>query len=313
MLENKYNWLVTGGAGFIGCHLVRRLLSEGQAVSVLDDFSSGGMKNLEGLPASLKIIRGDIRDRKTVKAACSGVDYVLHHAALVSVPESVARPADTMDINVGGTANVLECARAAGVKRLMFASSSAVYGNGPDIPYREDAGLDDMQSPYALSKQMGADLCRMYTGMYGLDTVVFRYFNVFGPGQNPDSPYSAVIAKFMDCARLLRPVRIDWDGLQSRDFIYVEDVVDANILAAFKGVPGEIYNVASGKTYSLLELLSLVEKVSGRRLERFFGPKRPGDVKISSACIEKIRSIGFRPGTGLERGLESMWKRSADL
>jgi len=305
-LNKKHKWLITGGAGFIGSHLVHFLLARGQSVSVFDNLSSGNINNISDCLANIELIKGDICDFKAVRKACNGAEYVLHHASLVSVPESMAKPVETVQINVGGTANVLQAAKEAGVRRLIFASSSAVYGNSPNMPYREDAALD-CQSPYALTKQMGTELCQEYTRLFGLETVILRYFNVFGPRQNPHSPYSAVIAKFLDFAYCGQPLSIDWDGLQSRDFIYAGDIVQANMLAAFKGVPGEIYNVASGRTFSLIEVADVLEKICGRKLKRVFRPKRAGDIKLSSACIDKISALGFKPSITLEQGLRNMW------
>ena len=302
--------MITGGAGFIGSHLVKELVRRGQNVRVLDNFSSGRRENLAAIQGQIKLIQGDIRDVSSLQEAMAGADYVLHHAALVSVPQSVMQPLDTFAINTQGTAHVLECARQCHVKRVVFACSSAIYGNGPDLPYRETAARD-CQSPYALSKLQGLEMCQMYTRVYGLETVSLIYFNIFGPGQNPDSPYAAVIAKFMSLAAHNKPLGIDWDGLQSRDFVHVRDVVQANLLAARKAAPGECYNVARGQTCSLLELAELVEKVSGRRLGRVFRPKRDGDVKLSSADISKIRALGYTPSVSLEEGLKEIWQESA--
>lgn len=300
-------WLITGGAGFIGSHLVKELLRLGQRVRVLDNFSSGRRENLAGVEEQIQLITGDIQDTAAVRQAITGADYVLHHAALVSVAESMEKPLETMQINVQGTALILEESRRAGVKRVVFASSSAVYGNGEKLPYNENSPID-CQSPYALSKQIGAELCQMYFRLYGLETVALRYFNVFGDGQNPNSAYAAVIAKFMQLARQGAPLGIDWDGQQSRDFVHVSDVVQANLIAALKAQPGEIYNIASGKTYSLLQLADTIEKIAGRPLERVFRPKRAGDVKLSSADISKLASQGYTPAVSLEVGLKQMWE-----
>ena len=305
-ISSYYKWLVTGGAGFIGSHLVRELVRQGQHVIVLDNLSGGDLQNLSSVADKITFIRGDICDYAAVLKACEGVDYILHHAALVSVAESVEKPLETEQINVGGTIHVLEAARVQHVKRVVFASSSAVYGNRPELPYKETT-LPDCQSPYAWSKQVGAELCQLYTKVYDLETVVLRYFNVFGPGQNPNSAYAAVIAKFMQLAAEGKPLGIDWDGLQSRDFVNVADVVQANLLAALKGVAGEIYNVASGRTYSLLELADTIEKISGKKLDRVFRPKRAGDVRLSAADITKIKQLGFAPSVSLEEGLREMW------
>lgn len=298
--------LITGGAGFIGSHIARALINKGHTVLVFDNFSSGSMVNLAPVADKINIIKGDICNFNALLGAFEGVDYVFHQAALVSVPQSVQEPLQTWQINVQGTANVLEAARQKGVKRVMFACSSAIYGNGPDLPYKETAPKD-CQSPYALSKLMGLELCQMYTRVYGLETVPLIYFNVFGNGQNPHSPYAAVIAKFMQLAAEGKPLGIDWDGCQSRDFVHVRDVVQANLLAALKGVPGEAYNVARGKTCSLLELADLLEHISGQKLPRVFRPKREGDVKLSSADITKIRALGYAPAVSLAEGLTEMW------
>ena len=302
-----YHWLITGGAGFIGSHLARTLVAQGQQVTVLDNLSGGNPENLASIRDKIHFIQGDICRLPDVIAATQNVNYVLHHAALVSVAESMDNPQKTTEINVNGTQNVLEAARRNNVKRVVFASSSAVYGNSPHLPYTESTPVD-CQSPYAWSKQAGAELCQLYTKSFNLETVVLRYFNVFGTGQNSNSAYAAVIAKFMQLAADNKPLGIDWDGLQSRDFVHVSDVVQANLLAAQKGIPGEIYNVASGHTYTLLELADTIEKVSGRKLERVFRPKRAGDVHESSADVRKIKALGFKPQVSLEEGLKQMWK-----
>jgi len=305
MTQNAH-WLITGGAGFIGSHLAHSLVELGQKVTVLDDLSGGNLENLADIQDKIHFIKGNICNITDITAATVGVDYVLHHAALVSVAESMENPQKATQININGTQNVLEASLKNGVKRVVFASSSAVYGNSPDLPYKETTPTD-CQSPYAWSKQAGAELCQLYTKAYGLETVSLRYFNVFGTRQNPNSAYAAVIAKFMQLAAENKPLGIDWDGLQSRDFVHVSDVVQANLLAAQKGVPGEIYNVAGGHTYTLLELADTIEKVSGRKLERVSRPKRPGDVHESSADISKIQALGFVPKVTLEQGLAQMW------
>ncbi len=306
VLENKSHWLITGGAGFIGSHLVKELVSQGQQVTVLDNLSGGNLSNLKSVWNQITFIEQDIRNADALVNALDQVDFVLHHAALISVAESMEKPQETAEINVQGTVNVLEAARKNQVKRVVFASSAAVYGTRPELPYTENTPID-CQSPYAWSKQAGAELCQLYTKAYGVEAVALRYFNVFGPGQNPNSAYAAVIAKFMQLAVANQPLGIDWDGLQSRDFVNVQDVVQANLLAATQGKPGEIYNVASGRTYTLLELADTIEQVSGRKLARVSRPKRPGDVHESSADISKIRAIGFVPSVSLKEGLEQMW------
>ena len=300
------HFLVTGGAGFIGSHLARTLAGQGYRVSVLDDLSGGNLKNLSPQQENIRFIQGDICCLEDVQKACVGVDYILHHAARVSVAESVAEPEETIRVNVDGTHHVLEAARQNGVKRVVFASSAAVYGTLPGYPYKETSPID-CQSPYAQTKQTGTELCQRYTREDGLETVILRYFNVFGPCQNPNAPYAAAVAKFMQLVQAQQPLPIEWDGLQSRDFVSVHDVVQANLLAVARGVPGEVYNVASGKTYTILELADMLEKISGRRLGRVFRPKRPGDVHESSADISKIRALGFEPHVSLEAGLQEMW------
>ena len=307
MLQKEFHWLVTGGAGFIGSHIVKELVRQGQRVTVLDNLSGGKLENLQCVKDKITFIQDDIRNFSALIKACRRVDYVLHLAALISVAESMAKPQETAEINVQGTVNVLEAAKQCGVKRVVFSSSAAVYGTRPELPYKETT-LIDCQSPYAWSKQAGAELCQLYTKAYGLEAVALRYFNVFGTGQNPNSAYAAVIAKFMQLAAENKPLGIDWDGLQSRDFVSVKDVVQANLLAAIKGKPGEIYNVASGHTYTLLELADTIEKVSGRKLERVSRPKRPGDVHESSADIAKITALGYKPSVTLEEGLREMWQ-----
>lgn len=309
MLTQRFHWLVTGGAGFIGSHIAKELVRQGQQVTVLDNLSGGKLENLELVKDRITFIEGDICDFSALLKACIGVDYVLHLAALISVAESMAKPQETAKVNVQGTVNVLEAAKQCGVKRVVFSSSAAVYGTRPELPYKEDTPID-CQSPYAWSKQVGAELCQLYTKVYGLEAIALRYFNVFGTGQNPNSAYAAVIAKFMQLAAENKPLGIDWDGLQSRDFVSVKDVVQANLLAATKGMPGEIYNVASGRTYTLLELADIIEKVSGRKLERVSRPKRPGDVHESSADISKIEALGYTPTVTLEEGLRAMWAAS---
>lgn len=311
MFNTRFHWLITGGAGFIGSHLARTLALEGQQVTILDNLSGGNLQNLVPLQDKIRFIQGDICDFSALLNALKGVDYVLHHAALISVAESMAKPQETERINITGTQNVLEAARQCQVKRVVFASSAAVYGTLPGFPYKETSPTD-CQSPYAWSKQAGAELCQLYTKAYHLETVVLRYFNVFGPRQNPNSAYAAVIAKFMQLATENKPLGIDWDGKQSRDFVNVADVVQANLLVAQKGKPGEIYNVACGKTHTLLELADTIEKISGRKLARVSRPKRPGDVHESSANIDKIRALGFVPQITLEMGLREMWEEKTE-
>lgn len=305
MRAQAKKWVVTGGAGFIGSHIIKELVSRGQEAVAVDNFSTGSLSHLSSVQNKIKVIPADIGDFSALLKAFQGADYVLHHAALVSVPRSVEDPQLTWQINVSGTLNVLEAARQAGVKRVVFASSCCVYGCSSK-PCRESAPKHP-GSPYALSKQIGEELCRFYTQTYGLETVCLCYFNVYGAGQNPNGAYAAVIAQFLQCALKGQPVRIDGTGRQSRDFVAVEDVARANILAAQKGVPGETYNVACGKSYSLLALLRLIEQTTHQKLARTFAPSRAGDVRTSSADISKISRLGFKPRIMLQTGIARLW------
>ena len=306
MRAQAKKWVVTGGAGFIGSHIIKELVSHGPEVVAVDDFSTGSLSNLSSVQQKIKIVSADICNFSALLKAFQGADYVLHHAALVSVPRSVEEPQLTWQINVSGTLNVLEAARQAGVKRVVFASSCCVYGTSSK-PCKETSPKRP-GSPYALSKQIGEELCRFYTQMYGLETVCLCYFNVYGAGQNPNGAYAAVIAQFLQRALNGEPVRIDGTGRQSRDFIAVEDVARANILAARKGVPGETYNVACGKSYSLLALLRLIEQTTHQKLARTFAPSRAGDVRTSSADISKISRLGFTPRVTLKTGIARLWR-----
>ncbi len=303
-MNNTVSFL-TGGAGFISSHLAEKLVKKGHRVIIYDNFSTGNIENLTAIKDKIEIIKGDINDFQTLCQAMKGADYVYHHAALVSVAQSMEEPANTQKINIEGTNNVLEAARINGVKKVLLASSSAVYGNGTDIPYKESAKTD-CRSPYAASKLIGEELLKCYFKAYGLDTVCVRYFNVFGPGQSANSPYAAVIAKFMDLAKQGEKFLIDWDGLQSRDFVFIDDVTEATILAMEKGEPGEVYNIASGRTYTLLKLAEEIENLFGKKIERVFRPKRAGDIKESAADISKISALGFKAEFSLEEGLKRM-------
>ena len=298
---------ITGGAGFIGSRLAERLAEKGHKVIVYDNFSSGDVKNLSKIKNKIKIVKGDITDFKKLKQAMKGVDCVYHHAALVSVAQSMEEPVETHKINIEGTNNVLEAARLNGVKRVLLASSGVVYGNGKELPYKETA-LTDCRSPYAASKLIGEELLKCYFKAYGLETVCVRYFNVFGPKQNPNSPYAAVIAKFMDLAKRGNTFFIDWDGKQSRDFVFIDDVADATILVMEKGKAGEVYNVASGKTYTLLKLAKEIEAKKKKKMKRVFKPKRAGDVKNSAADITKITQLGYKAKVSLKEGLKEILK-----
>ncbi|MDL1894834.1 SDR family oxidoreductase [Anaerolineae bacterium CFX7] len=297
-------YLVTGGAGFIGSHIVQELVRQGEIVRVFDNFSTGCRQNLSGLLDALDLIEGDIRDLALVQAAAQGVEYILHQAALPSVPRSIADPITTHQVNVTGTLNVLMAARQANVRRVVYASSSSVYGNSPTLPKREEMPTNPL-SPYAVSKLAGENYCRAFYQVYGLPIVALRYFNVFGPHQDPASQYAAVIPKFITAMlRGDRPL-IHGDGLQSRDFTYVANVVQANLLACqAEAAVGQVCNAALGGRVSLLELVSRLNQILGKELEPLFDDARTGDVKHSQADVSKLRALtGFVPVTDLQTGL----------
>jgi UDP-N-acetylglucosamine 4-epimerase len=313
-------WLVTGGAGFIGSHLVEALLRHGQAVIVLDDFSTGREENLDAVRRAtgpdaarrLVVVRGDIRDPATCREAARGVEVVLHEAALGSVPRSIARPIATHEVNVSGFLNVLEAARAAGVRRVVYASSSSVYGDHPALPKIEDA-VGRPLSPYAASKRCDELYAQAFGTCYGLELVGLRYFNVFGPRQDPEGPYAAVMPRWF--AALLRgaPVTIYGDGETSRDFCYVANVVQANVLAALTAdadALGQVYNVACGARTTLNELFALIRaQVARFRPEAHtahaeHGEFREGDVRHSLADVGKAaRLLGYEPTHSVADGL----------
>lgn len=302
--------VVTGGCGFIGSHLCEALLEAGARVRVLDDLSSGREENLRGVRGRVDLRRGDVRDPRAVAPALDGADTVFHQAALVSVADSVERPRECFDINEAGTLTVLEAARGAGVRRVVFAGSAAAYGNDPGLPKREDMPARPL-SPYAAAKVAAEGWMRAFAGLYGVETVVLRYFNVYGPRQNPSSPYSGVVSRFVDALRAGRPPVIFGDGKQTRDFVFVRDVARANLLAAARGTVGrgEILNIAAGRAVSLLDLAGILERISGRVLPPLFEPARPGDVRHSAADIGRARrQLGFEPASGLEQGLRALWE-----
>jgi len=309
----RRRFCVTGGAGFIGSNIVRRLVADGHEVRVLDDFSTGRLINLEGLEGKLSTFEGDICDSALLEKAFDGADYVLHQAALPSVQRSVEDPLETNRVNVEGTLKVLEAARKASVKRVVYASSSSVYGDTPTLPKREDM-TPQPRSPYAISKLAGEYYCRVYNDVFGLETVSLRYFNVFGPRQSPDSQYAAVIPIFIRCALEGKPVTVFGDGEQSRDFTYIDNVVQANLLAAeAESVPGQVFNVGCGVRFTLNGLLDILESILDKRIERRYTSSRPGDVKHSQADITRARELlAYEPRVGFEEGLRSTaeWYRA---
>lgn len=295
-------YLVTGGAGFIGSHIVEYLVDQGKDVRVLDNFSTGRHENIRGLP--VEIVEGDIRDSEIVWKAVEGVDIVFHQAALCSVARSVEDPMSTHDINTRSTVALLNASRNVGVRRLVFASSCAVYGDSEVLPKREDMETIPI-SPYALSKLEGEQNCRMFQDIYGLETVCLRYFNVFGPRQDPGSEYAAVLPLFIQAAlNGNRPV-IYGSGTQTRDFTYVENVVRANVEAAHRGdAVGQVFNVACGERRSLLDVVGSLERVLHLKLTPVFREARTGDVQHSQASVELAgRVLGLSPSVGFEEGL----------
>jgi nucleoside-diphosphate-sugar epimerase len=297
--------LVTGGAGFIGSHLTERLVRDGHAVRVLDNFATGHRRNIAHLLDDVELVEGDIQSYERSSAAVRGCEVVFHQAALPSVPRSVQDPLTSNATNVIGTLNILLAARDAGVRRVVFASSSSVYGRNPGMPKRED-----MQplpfSPYAVAKLAGEGYCRSFSDVYGLETVSLRYFNVFGPRQDPLSQYAAVIPKFITAFLEGRPPTVFGDGEQSRDFSYVDNVVDANVLAASspEGI-GETFNVACGEQITLNQLLAELRDNLDVDIEPQHAPPRPGDVRHSLADVSRAGEVlGYRPTIGFRRGLE---------
>jgi UDP-glucose 4-epimerase len=292
---------VTGGAGFIGSHLAAALLAAGQEVRILDNLATGKQANL---PEGAAFIKGDIRDRDTVRRAMEGIETVYHLAALVSVPRSVKDPLETNDVNVGGTFAVLTEAAAGGARRLVFAGSSSVYGDKGELP-RHEGQVPDPLSPYAVSKAAGEIACRSFTSACGLETVCLRFFNVYGPRQDPDSPYAAVIPIFLTKLLAGEELPVFGDGRQTRDFTYVDDVVRGIIAAAgAEGAAGEILNIAGGHPVSLLELAEAAGRVTGIEARPRFLPPRAGDVRHSYGDGSRAeRTLGFRPEIGIEEGL----------
>ncbi|MCA9029155.1 MAG: SDR family oxidoreductase [Planctomycetaceae bacterium] len=301
----KTTCLVTGGAGFIGSHIATRLVKSGCKVKVLDNLCTGNLENLNHVFDSIEFIEGDVSDPEAVAAAVDDVEIVFHQAALASVPLSIDRPLDTHAACVTGTVNVLDAARKAGVKRLVYAASSSAYGNSPVMPKRENH-VPEVLSPYAAAKLAGELYCESFAAAYDIETVRLRYFNVFGPRQDPKSPYSAVIPLFADALLNGRTPRIYGSGEQSRDFVFVENVVNANLLAATApNVSGRVFNVASGSTISVVELLRLICDLMGKPFAPEFMPPRVGDVLHSSADISLTeKHLGYSVHYGLYEGLK---------
>jgi UDP-glucose 4-epimerase len=296
--------LVTGGAGFIGSNLVHALLERGDAVRVLDNFATGNRANLAGLEDDVEVVEGELRSYERVHNAVRGVEVVFHQGALPSVPRSIQDPLTTSAVTIEGTLNVLLAARDEDVRRVVFASSSSVYGNGGTLP-RSEAQHPDPISPYAVAKLAAERYCVSFHRVYGLETVALRYFNVFGPRQDPNSQYAAVVPRFFASIRDGRPVPIHGDGTQSRDFTYVANVVEANLLAAdAPEAGGSVLNVATGRQASVNDLADAIGDVLGLAVEKEPMPTRTGDVRDSWADIsEAKRLLGWEPRIGLEEGL----------
>lgn len=311
-------YLVTGGGGFIGSHLVRTLVTQGARVRVLDNGSSGSPARLGDVRADVEWVNGDVRDEGTVARVCRGVEVIFHHAAVASVPRSIAEPEMAHAVNLSGTLNVLVAAQRTGARRVVFASSSAVYGDLPGSPKSEMMPVQPL-SPYAAQKLAGEYYCGVWQGLHGLETVALRYFNVFGPGQDPHSEYAAVIPTFITAALGEHPPTIFGDGEQSRDFIYVENVIEANLRAA--AVPeaaGMVLNVGTGRSITLNHLVAELARILGRDIRPHYAGPRDGDVRESVADIGLLRSVlEYQPtvtfGEGLERTVHAFATRGVTV
>jgi nucleoside-diphosphate-sugar epimerase len=305
--QNKFRILVTGGAGFIGSNLTEALLQRGHRVRVLDNYSTGKRENLAFAKKynSLEVVRGDICNRATCIRATKSIEYVFHQAALASVQRSVEDPGLTNLVNAVGTLNILLTARDAGVKRVIYAASSSAYGDTPALPKRENMPASPL-SPYALQKYIGEQYCHLFTQLYGLETVSLRYFNIFGPRQDPASLYSAVIPKFIDALKNGKRPTIYGDGKQSRDFTYIDNVVHANLLAlSAKCLHGEVVNVACGSRISLNQLIRILQQIFGSKITPIYEEPRQGDVKHSLADITRAKKVlKYKPKVDIETGLK---------
>lgn len=298
-------YLITGGAGFIGSNIALELIKRGEQVRILDNFSTGRRENLEPLRGRIDLIEGDIRDFWTVAEAMAGVDYVLHQAALPSVVRSVKNPLTSNAVNIDGTLNVLEAARQAGVKRIVCASSSSVYGESPTLPKIETMKLDPL-SPYAVTKLTCEGYCRVYHRLYGLETVALRYFNIFGPHQDPNSQYSAVIPRFVKAILMGQQPVIYGDGEQSRDFTFIGNAVSANLKACTAAnAPGKAFNIACGERFTLNQTLEFIQQILGRTTTARHVDSRPGDIRHSLADISAAKTdLGYTVDFDFKSGLK---------
>jgi UDP-glucose 4-epimerase len=298
-------YLITGGAGFIGSNIAHELLKRGESVRIIDNFSCGRKENIESIMDKIELIEGDIRDFWTVSEATEGIDYILHQAALPSVIRSVKNPLTSNAVNIDGTLNILEAARQADVRRVVFACSSSVYGESETLPKVETMKLDPL-SPYAVTKMAGEEYCKVYYRLFGLETVSLRYFNIFGPRQDPTSQYSAVIPKFIMAALEGKEPVIYGDGEQSRDFTYIANAVSANIKACTApNAPGNSYNVACGDRFTLNQMLKLIGEIMGTEIDAQYIEERPGDIKHSLADIEAAKNdLGYSIDYDFKAGMK---------
>ncbi len=297
-------YLVTGGAGFIGSHLVEQLVQAGHQVRVFDNFANSSPDNLAPWLADIDLIEGDLRNQEAVQRAMQGIDVVLHQGALGSVPRSIDDPVTSNAANAVGTLHVLVAARNAGTRRVVCASSSSTYGPVETLPQHEDLPLRPL-SPYAVSKMAAEVYTQVFSSVYGLSTVVLKYFNVFGPRQSPTVAYAAVIPKFIQAIMKGQAPTIFGDGTQQRDFTYIQNVIDANLLAAKAEASGVVCNVACGDAYSLLDLMCELNNILGTHIEPTFAPSRPGDLPRSQAAIDRARQLlGYKPAISFRKGLE---------
>ena len=316
MMSRSPKCLVTGGAGFIGSHLVESLALSGATVRVLDDLSTGHRENLAGLAGKIDLVEGDVRDAALGRQLMEGVDVVFHLAAVASVAPSINDPLTCNDVNVAGALNVLTEARDAGVRRVVLASSAAVYGPDPTVPTAETAPFAPL-SPYAASKAAGELYCRVFAKLYGVETVSLRLFNVYGPRQDPASEYSGVVSRFLERLRAGQPPIVHGDGEQTRDFVFVQDVVNAFVLAGgTPGMSGEVFNIGSGEAATINELAETLAGIAApNRVSRpIHHPERAGDVRHSCADISKARQLlGYAPAVALADGLartHAWWRES---
>ncbi len=299
------NCLVTGGAGFIGSHIVERLVTLGHHVRVLDNLASGNLQNVQPFRDKIEFVQADVADPDVCRQVVNSMDWIFHEAAAVSVPFSVDHPEQTHRVNVDGTFYLLDAARHAKVQRFVFAASSSAYGDDPDSAAKKESNLPRPLSPYAVSKLLGENYCRVFALCYGMNTVALRYFNVFGPRQNPKSQYAAAIPAFATMILNDQPPTIYGDGEQTRDFTFIENVVDANLLAAqADGVAGQVFNVATGNSYSVNFVIAELNRILGKNLKKTHAPERAGDVKHSLADISlAAKLLKFKPRVSFEEGL----------